>query len=931
MLSRLGSTLNQHHGKLLPVALLFLLCSCSQSLTDTEHLARAKQFREKGELRTSMIELKEALQQNPNNIEARRLLGTIYLALGNGAAAEKELRRAVDLGLAREAILLPLAEALQLQGRNQKILDEIDVPASLPPKDQAALAAYRGDAWLALGEREKAQAEYQRALTLDPQSPRGKLGMAYLAAPKNLDEALKLLDEGLATDPQDGHLWRYKAKLLQHRGELKAAEAAYDKAIGLLAFDAEDWANRTLIHIQLKELERAEQEIKHLKQAAPKFYLTHFAEGYLRIAQNRPKDARAPLERALELKPDYPPTLFYLGLVYLTNGELEQAERQFTRFRHLRPNDPQGNKFLALVKFRQKEYSSARRLLMPVVLSNPDDRFALKLLADIETAAGNLQEALRYRKQLASLAPSDSLVQTRLGITLLAVGQSEAGLKVLQQAASEAPSDAPQPEIALTLAYLKEKKFAEATEVINRLKNKLAEHPLPLNLEAMWHEAQGNDAEAIRALEKALAIAPNDPVTGEHLVRLLLQRNQRQKARRLLESLAAAHPDDAKLRLALAKLDLEDRRFDAMVENLQAVVDKHPEALEARLLLAKYYLQFGQPQRAQTLLAAIRSRHPDDPALLSLLAKAQLAARLPHRALETAKHLTKTDPDSPMGYYLLAQAHLQTGDHEAFRQALQTSLKLAPDFLPARHAWIKLLAMEGKTKAVERELSQLAAKYPDNPQVLALQAWWAMRQHHPRQAVALYEKLLQRQPSSETVRNLAKALWQAGKPAEAIARLETWTHDRPRDADALYLLALMYQQAGDEAKSRQALQRTLQAAPNHVLALNDLAWRLRRTAPRQAMEYAERAARIAPGAAWIADTLGAVLLENHEDERALRVLQEAAERAPQNPMIRYHLALAQYRQGLNDEARVNLRQALASKMGFAERPQAQALLERLGR
>ena len=64
-----------------------------------------------------MIELKKVLQNNPDNRDARLLLGEVSLLTGEAAAAEKELRRAQELGIPREKLIIPLGRALLAQGQ----------------------------------------------------------------------------------------------------------------------------------------------------------------------------------------------------------------------------------------------------------------------------------------------------------------------------------------------------------------------------------------------------------------------------------------------------------------------------------------------------------------------------------------------------------------------------------------------------------------------------------------------------------------------------------------------------------------------------------------------------------------------------------------------------------------------------------------------
>ena len=61
-------------------------------------VASAKESLAKNDRSAAVIQLKNALQKNPDLGEARLLLGKALLEQGDLAAAEKELRRARELG-----------------------------------------------------------------------------------------------------------------------------------------------------------------------------------------------------------------------------------------------------------------------------------------------------------------------------------------------------------------------------------------------------------------------------------------------------------------------------------------------------------------------------------------------------------------------------------------------------------------------------------------------------------------------------------------------------------------------------------------------------------------------------------------------------------------------------------------------------------------
>ena len=72
-----------------------LLVGCSDK--PEKLVASAKQSLAKHDRNAAIIQLKNALQEKPDMAEARLLLGKALLEQGDVAAAEKELRRALEL------------------------------------------------------------------------------------------------------------------------------------------------------------------------------------------------------------------------------------------------------------------------------------------------------------------------------------------------------------------------------------------------------------------------------------------------------------------------------------------------------------------------------------------------------------------------------------------------------------------------------------------------------------------------------------------------------------------------------------------------------------------------------------------------------------------------------------------------------------------
>ena len=227
----------------LSLALLLVSCDNFGSLSEQEYVDRAQEFLDKGELNTASIELKNALTQNANNSQARWLLGNTYLELGNGPAAEKELRRARELGLTDDAIIIPLGNSLLLQGKYSDIISETQPLGSMTPENRAKVHALRGNAFLGEYKLDEAASELQSAIALNGDSVEAQIGYArlYLMRGKH-GEARNWIDKAIESDPESADAWSLLGALDLAEKNRAEAEEDFSKAIKYRKYTNEDMA-----------------------------------------------------------------------------------------------------------------------------------------------------------------------------------------------------------------------------------------------------------------------------------------------------------------------------------------------------------------------------------------------------------------------------------------------------------------------------------------------------------------------------------------------------------------------------------------------------------------------------------------------------------------------------------------------------------------
>jgi uncharacterized protein (TIGR03790 family) len=166
-----------------------------------------------------------------------------------------------------------------------------------------------------------------------------------------------------------------------------------------------------------------------------------------------------------------------------------------------------------------------------------------------------------------------------------------------------------------------------------------------------------------------------------------------------------------------------------------------------------------------------------------------------------------------------------------------------------------------------------------------------------------------------------------GDKTGTVRALEEATVIDPRLTAAHLLLAQAYDEARDYDKAIERYRKVLAVNPNDAAALNNLAYALavRKGQPAEAIGYAERAMKLAPGNATIADTLGWIQHLLGRDTEAAQVLAGAVKGLPGNAEVRLHAATVYEAVGMHELAMKELQEALRLDPSLANSEDVRAL------
>jgi len=186
-----------------------------------------------------------------------------------------------------------------------------------------------------------------------------------------------------------------------------------------------------------------------------------------------------------------------------------------------------------------------------------------------------------------------------------------------------------------------------------------------------------------------------------------------------------------------------------------------------------------------------------------------------------------------------------------------------------------------------------------------------------------------RNPNTETMLELVFLHRSAGENEKLVQVLQDWVRVSPEDVTARLTLASELEREDVEAANAQ-YEAILRLDPNHLMALNNMAWNMRHSQPENALLQIRKAAELAPKRAAILDSLAVIAHLNGRHEEASVAIEQALKVAPQNMSMKYHQAMINAGLGETQKAIVSLKSMLKNKDAqFAEREDARELLRSL--
>jgi tetratricopeptide (TPR) repeat protein len=360
--------------------------ACGAVLLAQQPLERAWQLAANGQQQEAVRVLRELIETNPQNADARLLLGSLLMEEGQ-----------------REESISQLAAAVRLRPRSVEAENAL------------------GEAYNKFGDTAAARTAFEKAVALNPDYAVAQLnfGQALLAAGESaaaaahLDRAIHLF--GRADDAADAHYLRGKVYTAQ--GAPQEAATQLEQAVSLRPKFAEAWSDLGQARRTLLDDAGALAAFERAVDSNPEDAVAQYRLGAEYLRQNKPHLAVEHLRQAYQLNATDQSTLNALQIALRQDGNPEEANRLKQKLAEL---------------LREKARANQNHLTA-IKVNNEG--------ADLEKS-GDLKGALAKYREASHLHPEHVGIRVNYAVALLRLGQWTDGLNELHEALLLDPNNA---------------------------------------------------------------------------------------------------------------------------------------------------------------------------------------------------------------------------------------------------------------------------------------------------------------------------------------------------------------------------------------------------------------------------------------------------------------------------------------------------------
>lgn len=566
---------------LLGLMLTFVVSCGKGGDRQQKYLERAEKYFAEENYDKARIEVKNVLQINPKNNDARHLLGEISFKDGNIRQAYGAFLSILEEDENHLGANLSLTQIFLAVRDYDKALEHANRVLTVEDNNTKAMGnkalALRG-----LEQMEQSEILAKQTIALDAGNAAaiGVLAQAFFESDQQ-EEALALIERGQEVNPDDLSIVRIKLAILERLGRKEALE------VELIALtkkhpDTGAYADTlTKFYIREVELDKAENVVydfakNNADELEPKLKVIVF------LLQHRSKEAAIQqVEAYLETDPDQSKYYLTLAQLHAFTGDKEQARAVLNKAIDRDPRSVaaiEARNRLAAMALEEKDVDAAKSLLEEVLQIEPENTVALLVRARISLSESRLNDGIADLRAITKNDPNsiDAL-------KLLAAAHEASGSEGLALDGYKKIMALEKPDIRV---------LASAAR-------------LAINAEQY--------SEAENYIRLALELDENNAGLVTKLIRLLVKKEDWDTAGEFAKRLIESEKSKALGYFLQSGIDLRLEDFDAAISNLKNALIAEPKAVEPLTTIARVLFDKKSSSTAIDFVKAHCEKHTQLP------------------------------------------------------------------------------------------------------------------------------------------------------------------------------------------------------------------------------------------------------------------------------------------------------------------------------
>jgi tetratricopeptide (TPR) repeat protein len=761
---------------------VLMVAGCSSSEERQEkYLEKAKVYFEEENYDKVRVELKNVLQINPKNADARYLFALVAEKDLDWRKMYGNLLAVIEENPEHIEAHLKLGKLFLFSKDVEKASEKVELVLAKNPQNTDALAL-KATILLTQNKKQEARALLEQALASDPGHIDSALLMIrFLGSEKKMAEAMQVLDKTMAAHPEVIKLPLVKVNILMAEGKKAEAEELYVSLVKRFPENQNLHYNLAKFYVVEKKVDQGEQVLKKLIDQLPDEDQPKLAYVDYLVAQRGKEKAEAEITRLIKENPDN--FSFQFARLKLHKDDpvvIKEILEQIVAEDKLGASGIDARTRLAALAMSKGELEEARKLIEEVIELDPRNAKALQFRAGFLIKEENFDAAIADVRTILRDDP-----ESEKALMLLAIAQLRAGNNDLAQ---------------------------EALEKVLMVNSKNL--PASKDLARMMVKKK-DEAGALGLLEKAHGYFKEDIEVSVMLIDLYGKRGDWKKAEEIAKQLAKNNEKSEVGHYKLAQLYLGQKKPQEAITELKKVLAIKPLAIDALSGLINSYIALGQVTEAEKYLDKRLVENKDNLALLTLRGELHRQQNQLNKAEGLFKRVIALKPKFGPGYQKLAAVYLLQNSVDKAIDVYNKGINEAPKNISLLMKLATLTTAAQKTNKAIDAYKKILIIAPDNVMAANNLAALLVVGENPdgknlKQALTLVEKLKDSKHSA-FLDTYGWVNFLNGNNDQAQKALESAVNTKNSIPEMHYHLAMVYLKKGNDIKAKRHLQKAIDA------------------------------------------------------------------------------------------------------------------------